>query len=1012
MSPSHSHLPGALRALVLALSCAGLAPTAALAQRGAPAARVEDPRAVVRAATRAAQVGNPAPLRATWAARLGADSTDRAALLGLATLARLTYDYPTAERLYERLLADSARPDGYVAIARLALARELEGRGFGVRARPHFARAREEARAAGDAATEGEVLLPLAFIRARTEGLAVGEALLDTAGRLVPDTAFAVRSQLHYRRAIMRSLRGSPDAVAEADSAIALGRRADDPRLEGDGYRARGQVLVYSQQFDSALVALTRAEELYRKARDRSALAGHLVWHAQALGNLGRFGEMREVMRLAVAEGEASKNPAAVAVAYRSLGALAIMMGDFATAGEDLRRSEAISRQTGDSLGALTTRKFLADVALASGDVAGARRLALEQLADAARSGDPRDQYEAHVLLFSLAMRERDWPAAERALADARESIRDFPGADYRLWLLHHEGRLAQARGDLRAAERAFSAFLRDAGDESKSAESRFDAHVRLADIRAARGDVAGAERELVTASDQLDRWRAGLGDAELRALAFQVSPSQHAGAADPHEQDARVARVLGALAAAGHAEAAFDLAERGRARELGDRLVREAGLRAEARPVRRAAPDSAARPSAADIRAAIPDDGTALLEYVGGVEGAPTTLLVVRRGGIRAVALPAADSLGDRVARFAALLESNADAGPLARSLGATLLQPALAELGGGVRRLVVVPDGALHFVPWDALRLADGRYAAERYAVSVAPSATVLAELWRRGRARARERAASGPRPVRLLAFGDPTFAGERDVTTSADAETYRSAFDSSGGLPRLRASAGEARRVARYADDAEVRLRDEASAAYLKRGPLRSFRVVHLATHALVDERSLHRTALALAPGDGESGFVGPADLAALPLGADLVVLSACRSAGGVVVDGEGVQGLTAPLLEAGARAVVATGWRIGDRSTVRLVDDFYAAMARGLPVGDALRAAKVAAILRGAPPREWAAFVAVGDPLVTIPLHVPPPVGPRLWAMAAFVALVGAALLAYLLRRRRERSSEPR
>src|SRR4029079_17985556 len=103
--------------------------------------------------------------------------------------------------------------------------------------------------------------------------------------------------------------------------------------------------------------------------------------------------------------------------------------------------------------------------------------------------------------------------------------------------------------------------------------------------------------------------------------------------------------------------------------------------------------------------------------------------------------------------------------------------------------------------------------------------------------------------------------------------------------------------------------VRLGADASAAFLKHAELRGYRVLHFATHALVDERSAARTALALAPGEGEDGFVGPAELASLGLGADLVILSACRTAGGAVIEGEGIQGLTAPLLEGGARAVVA-------------------------------------------------------------------------------------------------------
>jgi CHAT domain-containing protein len=312
------------------------------------------------------------------------------------------------------------------------------------------------------------------------------------------------------------------------------------------------------------------------------------------------------------------------------------------------------------------------------------------------------------------------------------------------------------------------------------------------------------------------------------------------------------------------------------------------------------------------------------------------------------------------------------------------------------------MVPDGPLHRVPWDLLRLSDGRYLIERYAVSAAPSAAILAQLWRYRRPGTEGR----DHPTRLLAFGDPAFAGEATAgASSAQAETH-TALDSAEALPRLEGSGREARLVARNSPDAEVRLRRDASAGYLKHAPLEGFRVIHFATHAVVDERSTARTVLALAPDSSESGLVGPGDLAALRLDADLVVLSGCRTAGGVLVEGEGVQGLTAPLIQAGARSVVASQWRIGDRSTISFVRDFYQALATGAPVGDALRTAKLDALRRGAPSREWAAFTLVGDPLVTVPLRAP---WPDAWRSAVLVATLtfGAVSAAYWHGRRRLR-----
>ncbi|HET9275938.1 MAG TPA: CHAT domain-containing protein, partial [Gemmatimonadales bacterium] len=366
--------------------------------------------------------------------------------------------------------------------------------------------------------------------------------------------------------------------------------------------------------------------------------------------------------------------------------------------------------------------------------------------------------------------------------------------------------------------------------------------------------------------------------------------------------------------------------------------------------------------------------EATAVLEFVA-APGAPTTVFVVQRGAIGALALAASDSLADQVARFRALVEGGADAGRLARELGAALVEPVIPLLGSGVRRIVIVPDGVLHRLTFEALRLADGAYVLERYAVGFAPSASVLAALVDR------PAGAAQASPVRLLAFGDPR-SGSRGsgALRDAAAEGYLAAADAAGGLPRLKGAEREARLVARYAPEADVRLGREATAGFLKQTDLRRYRVLHFASHAIVDDRSLAGTALVLAPSPGENGFVGAGDLAALRLEADLVVLSACSSAGGRVTGGEGVQGLTSSIIQAGARSVVATGWRIRDQDVVPLVDRFYAGLAAGRPVIDALQAAKLEALRGGASPQTWAAFMAIGNPFVTVPLR---PAPPRSW-----------------------------
>ena len=974
-------------------------------------ARVDSTQAakdVVRHAVHAVEGDSAAALRTRWSARLQQDSSDRAALLGLATLARLTYDYPASDQLYPQLFSiDSLHPDPYAAYARLGRAWSLEERGRSDSAGEEFARARRTARATGDPAAEAEALIGLAFALGPTEGMTAAKAILDMAGPLIPGSALDLQAERGWRRAMIRALLADSGATAEAVASVELARRSGELRVQAQAFRGLARILDWRGREDSALAAFAEAERRFRQARDRSWLAVTLMNRGNFLRKRGDLGETIEVFRLATVDGELSHNLWAVASAHTGLGVVAMQLNDYTRAAEHLNRAITMFEAQGDRSSAMNARKFLPLIALAGGrDFTAARQQTLEALKFYRGTGETLDQFGLHQTLATIAMRERDWVAADHALAAARALLPKLDGRQWGAELAYDQGRLAFARGDLRSAERFFKQFLGTL--DSAQHLSRYDARLRLADTYARRLDLGAAEREAGSAWDELERWRATLTDRELRLLAFQVGHREdEVSPSNLSEQRASVARVLAALAVGGRAAAAFDLAERRRARELRDQMARAQALRLNALGTSGPRSDlgQAASFSAAEIAGLIPDRRTAILEYVTGGLGAPTTLFVLTRPGpdgvaVRICILPPADSLAGELARLLALLQRGGEVGPPARAFGRALLDSALAELDPGVTRLIMVPDGPLHRVPWDLLRLSDGRYLIERYAVSAAPSAAILAQLWRY-----RRPGTQGlDHPIRLLAFGDPAFAPEATAgSSSAQAETD-AALDSTGGLPRLAGSGREARLVARYSPDAEVRLRRDASAGYLKHARLEGFRIIHFATHAVVDERSTARTVLALAPDSSESGLVGPGDLAALRLDADLVVLSGCRTAGGVLVEGEGVQGLTAPLIQAGARSVVASQWRIGDRSTISFVRDFYQALAQGVPVGDALRAAKLDALRRGAPSREWAAFTIVGDPLVTIPLKAPWPDPWRSALLLLSTLALGAAGVAYSRRRR--------
>ena len=949
---------------------------AVLASTPVQGIRPDDPRAIVRDATAAVEADRAATTRDEWASLLSRDSTSPAAELALATLARLTYDYPTADRLYRGLFAVGAEGRRYSAYARLGLAEGLYSEGRLGEIDRLLVEARSDAHSAGDRAAEGEALFGLARMRVLSQGAAVGFALLDSARRVTPPQARDVRASIGCMRAHIQTVTGSPDAPRELRTALAFARRVEAPRAEAICLRSLSLEYRFAGRPDSAVAVLHELEELRRRTRDRSRLAEALFLQGDVLQDLGAYGEVREVLHKALAEAQASHNLFVQASVNLALAAMYFRLNDNTTAAEYVNQTVGEFESLADTGSVMMARSWRTQVSIATGDFDAARTETNEVIDFFHREGDVTHESELYQSLADIALRQRDWPAAAQALGHAEALLRSHSSAAPVAELLSLRGRLALDRGNLASAETTFRRYLGEL--DSSERLPRYETRAHLAEIDARRGKLDSAERELRLAGDELDAWRAGLPDRELRELAFQASSSE------VNDRNASFARVVALLAAGGHGIAAFELAEHRRGRALADQLHRAEALasRRDDHPRGRFVPPTI-RAGAAELAASIPDDSTAVIEYATGAFGAPTTVFVLQRPQpgremIRAAVLAPADSLALPIGRLVALLESGQDAPKLARALGEAVVDPVVTGLGSEITRLVIVPDGPLHRLPFDLLRLADGRYAVERFAISLAPSAAIVADLW----SRAHDSSPAGT--VRLLAMGDPSFP--RDT-----------AFDGSGGLPRLEGSADEVKSVARYVPVAEVRLRSAASAAYFKRADLTGYRIVHLATHAVVDEHAAARTALVLAPGEGETGFVGPGEIAALHLGADLVVLSACRTAGGVVVDGEGMQGLTAPLLQAGARSIVATGWRIGDRGTLEFIDAFYDAMARGLPNGQALRAAKLQMIHEGRPAAEWAAFTLIGDPSVRLPLRRPRLSLPTWLAVALSLAAILCAIV---------------
>jgi hypothetical protein len=287
--------------------------------------------------------------------------------------------------------------------------------------------------------------------------------------------------------------------------------------------------------------------------------------------------------------------------------------------------------------------------------------------------------------------------------------------------------------------------------------------------------------------------------------------------------------------------------------------------------------------------------------------------------------------------------LVGGSSAGQLLARLYEKLVAPIAGRLpSDATARVVFIPQGPLNLVPFAALRTPGGRYLVEDHTVLTAPSIQALMLL---------------PEPShRPPATGeDALVAGAPEIAAELRLEPYQ--------LDLLRGSEEETREVAGALRTRPLLGADATRDEVVRRLPGR--RLVHLATHGVLEKLGdpLLPGAIVLAPGARGNGVLTAREILGLDLHAELVVLSACDTAGGRI-SSDGVLGLARAFLSAGASALVGTIWSIPDQETAWLMRTFYRQLAmRSDPVA-ALREAMLAAIQAGREPKSWAGFIVVG------------------------------------------------
>lgn len=397
-------------------------------------------------------------------------------------------------------------------------------------------------------------------------------------------------------------------------------------------------------------------------------------------------------------------------------------------------------------------------------------------------------------------------------------------------------------------------------------------------------------------------------------------------------------------------------------------------------------------------------NEDEAMLSFQAGLDrdmygefGGGSWLLVSTSNGTRSYRLPGRAWLQSSVTIFQGYFgrRDGSDALPSV-PLYKKLLEKALGDLPSGVRRLVIVPDGVLHHLPFGALRPSETEAPlATRYRLLIAPSAT----LWLKWRTNRSPAASSPALALAAPEIEDSSLKGAK--VGGEGAEDWIQLRSSQLGPLRYAVREGKAM-IRRLGGTSQLRTGAKASESFLKSTNLTQFRILHLAAHAVVDDTRPDRSAVVLAPGnEGEDGLLHPSEIVELDLAGRVVVLSACQSASGAVLRGEGVVGLARSFFQAGAQAVVGSLWPLRDDDAADFFDDFYSYLSRGESVTTALNSAQRARLDEGAPAEAWAGLVVLGDgDVIPFPGGITTTSQLMLnWPLAISSALVVAAILAF-------------
>jgi len=728
----------------------------------------------------------------------------------------------------------------------------------------------------------------------------------------------------------LRKIRDYSAALELYNSAILLYQSERNSSAEAKTWRVIGTTYYNQGNHESAMQNWSKALQIYREIGDRKGEAK--IWnnYGQVNSDLSDFDRAIEYFAQSLTVARELNDKEDIAIALQNLGNVYLKRSDYPNALTNYQLCLGIFRELGNRRYEMVTLLTTGSVYLYLCDYARAAEYYQYSYSIAEELRDPKSEADAMNNLGIVHERLEEYEKAlscyEQSLALCRElhnrngvvnalnnigvvysGLGDYPSAldYYRMSLLELKelgDRVGECSNLLNVGEINCRMGKYAEGDESiqRGLDIAQDlgaqnciqiAYQALGDCHLAQGRFPEARLHFAEAISSAEGIRGKLSvEAQKRSYASGVF-----GVYD---------KMISLLFADHQFAEAFNYVERARARSFLDILAGETqvGKSLHSQFLGAGNDSMEYEPELKSVVSQQPltlpevqsllDAESTLLEYF--LTENEVLIWVITRGSVdtEIILLPA-DSLQDMVDGFRQTIHWRGSTDYLSRELQNILIRPVIDRIR--TERLIIVPHGILHYLPFHALQDQDGRFLFERYQISFLPSASVMKYLPQRQHAGRN----------RMLAFGNPS------RTQIHDSIQY---------------SEMEVKRIGNVFPNSDICTGGLASES-LFRKRAGDYDILHLACHTELNSSYPLYSGLLLASGEGQDGQLDVYEIFSLDLQAQLVVLSSCETGLGHLTTGDELVGLSRAFLCAGAQALVCSLWEVNDESTGYFMERFY-------------------------------------------------------------------------------------